>query len=42
MAVLWPDLLVLLGFTAVLLPLSLFALRYAIRYLKETGELVHY
>lgn len=36
------DLLILLAFTAVLLPLSLFALRYAIRYLKERGELVHY
>ncbi|MBK7896034.1 MAG: ABC transporter permease [Anaerolineaceae bacterium] len=36
------DLLVLGGFTAVLLPLSLFALRYAIRHLKQTGELAHY
>ncbi|NKQ35399.1 MAG: ABC transporter permease [Chloroflexi bacterium] len=39
---LWPDLLILLGFTAVLLPLSLLAMRYAIRYLKERGELAHY
>ncbi len=36
------DLLVLVGFTAVLLPLSLWFLRYAIRYLKQTGELAHY
>ncbi|VAW30970.1 hypothetical protein MNBD_CHLOROFLEXI01-4955 [hydrothermal vent metagenome] len=36
------DLLMLLGFTAVLLPLSFFALRYAIRHLKQTGELAHY
>ena len=36
------DILVLLGFTAVLLPLSYFALRYAIRHLKQTGELAHY
>jgi len=41
-ALLWPDLLVLLGFTAVLLPLSLWVMRYAVRYLKERGELVHY
>jgi len=37
-----PDLLVLLGFTVLLLPLSLWCMRYAIRYLRETGELAHY
>jgi len=37
-----PDLLILLAFAAALLPLSLLAMRYAIRYLKERGELVHY
>jgi ABC-2 type transport system permease protein len=42
LAELWPDLLILGLFTAVLLPLSLWAFRYAIRYLKERGELVHY
>ncbi len=42
LAELWPDLLILGLFTAVLLPLSLWALRYAVRYLKERGELVHY
>jgi ABC-2 type transport system permease protein len=42
LAELWPDLLILGLFTAVLLPLSLWAIRYAIRYLKERGELVHY
>ncbi|RMG88997.1 MAG: ABC transporter permease [Chloroflexi bacterium] len=39
---LWPDLLVLAGFTAVLLPVSFWFMRYAIHYLKETGELTHY
>lgn len=36
------DLLILGGFTAVLLPLSLWFLRYAISHLKQTGELTHY
>ncbi|MCA9920006.1 MAG: ABC transporter permease [Anaerolineales bacterium] len=36
------DLLALGGFTAVLVPLSYLALRYAIQYLKQTGELSHY
>jgi ABC-2 type transport system permease protein len=36
------DLLALLGFTAVLLPLSLWAMRRAIEHLKRTGELSHY
>lgn len=37
-----PDLLPLLAFTAVLLPLALWSLRAAVRYLKRTGELTHY
>jgi ABC-2 type transport system permease protein len=37
-----PDLLPLLAFTAVLLPLALWSLRVAVRYLKRTGELAHY
>jgi len=37
-----PDWLALLALTAVLLPLSLWALRYAVRYAKRTGELAHY
>lgn len=37
-----PDLLILLGFTVLLLPLSLWAMGYAIKRLKERGELVHY
>lgn len=41
-AAVWTDLLILLGFAAVLLPASLWAMRFAIRHLKETGELVHY
>jgi ABC-2 type transport system permease protein len=36
------DLLVLVGFAAILLPVSLWAMRYAIRQLKKSGELVHY
>ncbi|HKZ85807.1 MAG TPA: ABC transporter permease [Anaerolineae bacterium] len=36
------DLLALLAFTAVLLPLALWAMGYAIRRLKRTGELAHY
>ncbi len=36
------DLLILLGFTAILLPLSLLYMRYAIQRLKQRGELVHY
>lgn len=42
LAELAPDLVVLLGFAAVLLPVSTWSLRYAIRRMKETGELVHY
>lgn len=37
-----PDILALLGFTAVLLPLSIVAMRYAVSYLKQTGNLTHY
>jgi ABC-2 type transport system permease protein len=36
------DLLALLAFTAVLLPLSLWAMDRAVRHLKVTGELSHY
>jgi len=36
------DIAVLLGFAVVLLPLSFWALRFAIRRMKETGELAHY
>ena len=36
------NLLALLGFTVVLLPLSIWALQAAIRYLRRTGELTHY
>jgi ABC-2 type transport system permease protein len=36
------DIAILLGFAVVLIPLSIWALRYAIRRMKETGELVHY
>lgn len=36
------DIIILLGFAAVFLPLSFWALRFAIRRMKETGELVHY
>jgi ABC-2 type transport system permease protein len=42
LAELAPDLLVLLAFVALLLPLSLWSMRYAIGRLKERGELVHY
>lgn len=38
----WLDVVVLLGFTAVLLPLSLWAMRFAVRHLKQTGDLTHY
>jgi hypothetical protein len=37
-----PELVILLGFAAVFLPCSIWALRYAIRHLKETGQLVQY
>ncbi|HLF26101.1 MAG TPA: ABC transporter permease [Anaerolineae bacterium] len=37
-----PDLLALLAFTVILLPLALWSMRAAIRYLKRTGELAHY
>jgi len=37
-----PDVLALLVFAAVLLPLALWALRKAIAHLKRTGELAHY
>lgn len=36
------DIIILLGFAAVLLPLSIWALRYAIRRMKDRGELAHY
>lgn len=42
LADLTPDILPLLAFTLVLLPLSLWALSGAIRHLKRTGELAHY
>jgi len=37
-----PDLLVLLGFTVVLLPIALWSMRRAVLYLRRTGELAHY
>jgi ABC-2 type transport system permease protein len=37
-----PEIAILLGFAAVLTPLSFWALRYAIRRMKDSGELVHY
>lgn len=37
-----PDIFVLLIFTALLLPLALWSMRRAIRYLKRTGQLAHY
>jgi ABC-2 type transport system permease protein len=36
------DIAVLFGFAVVLIPLSIWALRYAVRRMKDTGELVHY
>jgi ABC-2 type transport system permease protein len=36
------EIAILLVFAAVLVPLSFWALRYAIRRMKDTGELVHY
>ena len=36
------DILALIGFTVILVPLSIWAMRYAIRYLKSTGSLAHY
>jgi len=36
------DIAILVGFVIVLLPLSIWALRYAIRRMKDTGELMHY
>jgi ABC-2 type transport system permease protein len=36
------DIAILLGFAAALLPLSFWTLRYAIRRMKERGELTHY
>jgi ABC-2 type transport system permease protein len=38
----WLDVVVILAFTAVLLPLSLWAMRFAVRRLKQTGDLTHY
>ena len=38
----WLDVVVLLAFTAVFLPLSLWAMRVAVRHLKQTGDLTHY
>lgn len=37
-----PDLVPLLLFTVVLLPISIYSFRHAIHYLKRTGELAHY
>lgn len=37
-----PDLLALLAFIAVLMPLAVWSLRAAVRHLKRTGELSHY
>ena len=42
LAELAPDIAVLSAFAAVLTPLSIWALRFAIRRMKATGELVHY
>ncbi len=36
------DVAILLGFAVVMIPLSIWALRYAIRKMKNTGELMHY
>ncbi len=36
------EIAILLGFAVVFIPLSIWALRYAIRRMKDTGELVHY
>ncbi len=36
------DVAILLGFAVVLIPLSIWALRSAIRRMKDTGELMHY
>jgi ABC-2 type transport system permease protein len=36
------DVTILFGFAVVLIPLSIWALRYAIRRMKDTGELMHY
>ena len=36
------PLLALIGFTAVMLPLSIYSLQRAINYLRETGSLSHY
>jgi ABC-2 type transport system permease protein len=36
------DIVILIGFAVVLIPLSIWALHYAIRRMKNTGELVHY
>jgi ABC-2 type transport system permease protein len=36
------DVAILLGFAVVMIPLSIWALRYAIRRMKDTGELMHY
>ena len=36
------DIAILVGFAVVFIPLSIWALRYAIRRMKDTGELVHY
>ena len=42
LAELAPDIAILLGFTAVLLPLALWSMRTAVRRMKERGELAHY
>jgi ABC-2 type transport system permease protein len=36
------DVAILIGFAVVMIPLSIWALRYAIRRMKDTGELMHY
>jgi hypothetical protein len=36
------DVAIMVGFAVVMIPLSIWALRYAIRRMKDTGELMHY
>jgi ABC-2 type transport system permease protein len=42
LAELWPYVLILIGFNALLLPLSLAAFRWALNYVKKRGSLGHY
>jgi ABC-2 type transport system permease protein len=37
-----PNILSLLGFTAILMPISIYAFQYAIRLAKRDGSLTHY